>query len=95
MSEVLETVQKKALRIIFLGLSYEEAIQLAIIETLRVRRDESCRSFAKESGCISGLFKKHHITQDLKYNLRSGQQAQRQALGRTERFNEFIAVKYQ
>ena len=96
LSDLLETIQKKALRIIFPYVSYCQARELAGLETLSSRRTVACKNFAKnccQTGILSGLFKQPRKI-DHRYNLRSGQSSL-PSTGKTNRFNNFITVRHQ
>ena len=53
LSSHLESVQKRALKIIFPDISYYEALQTSKIKTLECRRDELCRRFINSTRKIA------------------------------------------
>ena len=94
---LLESIERKAMKIIFPSASYSEALDKAGLESLESRRVSACKSFAnkcKTSSTLNKLFREpttiHH-----NYNLRSGQTSVHPSLGQTDRLNNFITVKYQ
>ena len=45
LSDLLESVQKRALRIVYPDLSYQEALETSNLQRLTIQRDVSCRKF--------------------------------------------------
>ena len=54
-SDLIKSVQKKALKIIYPDASYETALGLAKLDPLYSRREESCRIFIAKCKMDSGL----------------------------------------
>ena len=59
LSDLLESVQKRALRIAYPNLSYEEALENSNLQLLSSRREESCKRFVetlrREDSCFNPL----------------------------------------
>ena len=69
----VERVQKRALKIIDPGSSYEESLQKAGLQTLIKRREEICKKFAKDnksSGPLKKLFNYNSVVINNEHNLR-------------------------
>ena len=47
LSDILESVQKRALRIAYPDLSYDEALEISNLQNLSSRRDISCKKFVE------------------------------------------------
>ncbi len=47
LSDLLESVQKRALKIAYPGLTYEEALVTSNLQPLSIRRDVSCKKFVE------------------------------------------------
>ena len=93
----VERVQKRALRII-LGpdLSYEDALARAGVLSLEARRHLACKKFVTEIMHASPLYPLIYsrvVSSQTWYSLRSGP-SRHVLLGRTDRFSEFVSVKY-
>ena len=94
LSNMLESVQKQAMRIIFPGFLYEDALDLAGLEPLYVRRVDSCKSFViKAKKVLRVIYSPNVVEHDR--NLRSWNKTVNPPLGRTARLNNFVTVKYQ
>ena len=96
LSNDLERVQKRALSIIYPSYSYTDALSLAGIQTLRARREEACNKFIANINASNPLYPfihKQPTALNHDYSLRSAT-TERQAIIRTDRFENFIAVKY-
>ena len=94
--QLVESVQKSALRIIFPDCSYESALVSCGLPTLLARRDEACRRFIsniKESG-----FLVHLLPQPTNvahgYGLRSGFSRSELRIVRTDRLSNFVTHSY-
>ena len=75
LATALESIHRKALRIIYRHVPYHEALQLANLDSLSSRRTIACKNFAKncvKTGTLSGIFRQPTKNQH-QYNLRSGQ----------------------
>ena len=97
LSEVLEAVQRRAMRIIFPYADYNTALCSAGLGSLADRRDAICAKFiskARTSPPLSYILT-NRCTIDHGYQLRSGQQRYEQVKGHTERFNNFVTVRFQ
>ena len=90
-------MQKRALRIIFgPDLSYEDALARAGLLSLEARCHLACEKFVKEIMHASPLYpliSSRVVSSQTSYSLRSGSSCL-VLLGRTDRFSEFVSVKY-
>ena len=96
LSNDLERVQNRALSIIYPSYSYTDALALSGIQTLRARREEVCIKFIaniKASNPLYSLTHKQLTALNHDYSLRSATK-ERQPIKRTDRFENFITVKY-
>ena len=93
----LEKVQKRALSIIWPGISYETALDKAVLSTLSDRRAVSCIKFIRKvrpGNPLYPLIPNSVITiSTISVCLRSGSSSRPMAT-RTERFSNFVRVKY-
>ena len=97
LTEVLEAVQRRAMRIIFPYADYNTALCSAGLGSLADRRDAICAKFisnARTSPPLSYILT-NRCTIEHGYLLRSGQQRYEQVKGHTERFNNFVTVRFQ
>ena len=94
LSNMLESVQKQAMRVIFPGFLYEDALDLAGLDPLYVRRIDSCKSFVIKAKEVLRVFYSPTVVEHDR-NLRSGNKTVYPNLGRTARLNNFVTVKYQ
>ena len=97
LDKALENVQKRALSIIWPGISYEDALGMAAIQTLSARRAAACERFICKISPGHPLYP--HIYERVLHSttqmcLRSGKTSHRM-LVKTERFKNFVTVKYQ
>ena len=97
LNELVESVQRRALRIIFPRLDYGSALGEARLQPLAVRRAELCSRFmsrAQETEPLSYIVPRgtevHHS-----YFLRTGNSRLDRFRGATNRFNNFVTVRYQ
>ena len=94
--QLVESVQKSALRIIFPDCSYESALVRCGLPTLLSRRDEACRRFIsniKESGFLSHLLPQPtNVAHG--YGLRSGFSRSEFRFVRTDRLSNFVTHSY-
>ena len=98
----IESIQKRALRIIFGAnhMNYQQALIRSRLETLHHRRDTACINFIKKvrSGKIEPLYsvisETNYIEVKHGYNLRSGSVNSYRHVPNTKRFSEFVTVKY-
>ena len=81
------------MRVIFPGFLYEDALDLAGLDPLYVRRVDSCKSFViKVKKVLRVNYSPNVLEHD--HNLRSGNKTVYPTLGRTARLNNFATVKY-
>ena len=99
LNELVESVQRRALRIIFPRLDYGSGLGEARLQPLAVRRAELCSRFmsrARETEPLSYIVPRgtevHHG-----YSLRTGNSRldRFRGGGVTNRFNNFVTVRYQ
>ena len=94
--QLVESVQKSALRIIFPDCSYESALVSCGLPTLLARRDETCRRFisnTKESGFLAHLLPQPtNVAHG--YRLRSGFSRSEFHIVRTDRLSNFLTHSY-
>ena len=93
--DLLESLQRKALRIIFGKTECADAMAKASVDTFKARRVVVCQRFILN-------VRQHHPLMDVipsltfhecEYSLRS--RNSRPVLGRTNSLNDFVTVKYQ
>ena len=95
MSDALEGIQKRALRIIILNLHYK-ALILSDLQSLEDRRAAACESFThnlKPSNPVFGLALSGRVTTVHSYSLRSCRNYNNK-MCKTKRLSEFVSVKY-
>ena len=82
------------MRVIFPGFLYKEALDLAGLEPLYVRRVDSCNSFViKVKKVLRVIYSPNVVEHD--HNLRSGNKTVYPTLGCTACFDNFVMVKHQ
>ena len=98
-SDVIESIQKRALRIIIPGMSYSDALKATGLETLCTRRQNSCKSFmnkfkfdSSSVNPLSGVIARQPDVNIHNYDLRYDPNTMQKT--NTERFQNFITVKY-
>ena len=97
-SDTSESIQKRALRIIFRELSYHDALDLSRLEMLSTRRHCTCKQFVNNLRCVSGLdnplrdIVTTHVSPVTQYNLRF--EPTYSIRINTDRFKNFVTVKY-
>ena len=94
MSDALEGIQKRALRIILLNLHYK-ALILSDLQSLEDRRAAAGKSFthnSKPSNPVIGLAMSGRVTTVHSYSLRSCRNYNKTC--KTKRSSEFVSVKY-
>ena len=95
LDELIESVQRKALKIIFGRVDYTEALVLAGLESLSDRRVGACKRFMATAHQMSPL--KNIIpspaTIESRYSIRV--QLPRRQHGHTRRINDFVTYKFQ
>ena len=95
LSDALEGIQKRSLRIILLNLHYDEALILSglpSLEGLRATAFESFMRSLKPSNPVFGLAKSGTVTTVHSYSLRSCRNYNNK-LCKTKRLSEFLSVK--
>ena len=96
LSDALEGIQKRALRIILPNLHYDEALILSGLPSLEDRRAAACESFMhnlKPSNPVFGLAMSGRVTSVHLYSLRSCRNYNNK-ICKTKRLSEFESVKY-
>ena len=95
LDELIESVQRKALKIIFGRVDYTEALVLAGLESLSERRVGACKRFMATARQMSPL--KNIIPSpaaiESHYSIRV--QLPRRQQGHTRRINDFVTYKFQ
>ena len=95
LDELIESVQRKALKIIFARVDYTEALVLAGLESLSDRRVGACKQFMSTARQMSSL--KNIIPSpaaiESHYSIRV--QLPRRQHGHTRRINDFLTYKFQ
>ena len=97
LSDHIESVQKRALRIIFPNLCYVDALRKSGLLSLRQRREDACITFLKLSYSSSHLFRSlvPRVAHTRPYALRSGESVFVPVSSKTNRFENFCTIKYQ
>ena len=100
----LESVQKRAHKIIFPDISYNEALQTSKLKTLECRRDELCRRFinsTRKKACknnpVYNIIRPFQSLREHDFFLRrpnSSSSSSGTVRTFTERFDNFITIKY-
>ena len=95
LSDVLEGIQKRALRIIPPNLHYDEALILSALPSLEDRRATACESFmrTKPSNPVFGLAMSGRVNTVHSYSLRSCRNYNNK-MCKTKRLSEFVSAKY-
>ena len=94
LSDALEGIKKRALRIIFSNLHYDEALTLSGLSSLEDRRTAACESFILiQFNPVYGLAMSRRITTVHSYSLRSCRNYNDKRCN-TKRLLEFLSVKY-
>ena len=96
LSNDLERVERRALAIIYPTSSYRDALLLAGIQSLNVRRDIACKKFIASIKLDNPLYPfihKHSRILNHTYSLRS-ERIDRTTVTRTDRFQNFVTVKF-
>ena len=95
LEDLLESIQRKALRIIFGKTEYADVMAMASLDTLKARRVAACQRFilnARQHPPLMDVISSPTF-HECEYCLRS--RNPRLVLGRTIRLNDFVTVKYQ
>ena len=98
LSSRLESIQKRALKIVHPSCNYREALVLANLDTLSSRRESLCQKFVSSMrNCpdhpLSFLCPNVEYV-NVPYNLRSGHKKSRTRRFRTKRTEDFLTFKY-
>ena len=97
LSDAIESVQRRALRIIFPNSSYQQALDLNNLSTLANRRILLCKrlmaDMRDESHPISFLAPKV-TTRNIPHQLRSGNTTAPKTMKRTKRANDFCTFRF-
>ena len=95
LSDALEGIQKRALRIILPNLHYDEALILSALPSLEDRRAAACESFmrTKPSNPVFGLAMSGRVNTVHSYSLRSCRNYNNK-MCKTKRLSEFVSAKY-
>ena len=98
LSDVVEGVQRKALRIVFHGLSYSEALVASGLQALATRRGQACVNFLHDARAQEPLrwvlISTASQTNYHGYTLRSGNTNLIRQPCNTKRLCEFVTYKY-
>ena len=97
LSDQIESIQKRALKIIFPSLYSEDALKKSGLIMLRQRREHVCITFLKWSYSSSDLLRSlvPRVAHTRPYALRTGESVSVPASSRTNRFGNFCNIKYQ
>ena len=97
LEDAIESVQKRALRIVLPNCHYDDALIQSGITALSQRREEACINFIKRD-CLSSPVLKPLIpcvSIDRPYCLRSGERVLVRLVPKTKQFADFCTVKFQ
>ena len=102
LSDLLESVQKRALKIAYPALSYEESLQTSSLQRLSIRRDVFCKKFIEllrrensPHNPLTKIMEIHPRTETHNYDLRNDQRMDQTLIPvMTERFRNFVTRKY-
>ena len=97
LSDQIESVQKRALKIIFPFMSYEDALKKSGLINLCQRREDACVTFLKRSYYSSDLLRNlvPRCQFSRPYALRAGRTVSVPTSSRSVRFGNFCTIKYQ
>ena len=97
LSDQIESIQKRALKIIFPSLCYEDVLKKSGLILLRQRREDACITFLKRGYSSSDLLRSlvPRVAHTRPYALRTGESVSVPASSRTNRFGNFCTIKYQ
>ena len=97
-SSSIESIQKRALKIIYRDCSYDQALALTNENTLSDRRDSLCKKFMTEMVQNRELplafLVPLPMLETIPYNLRTGATQPTKPLKRTKRNQDFFTTKY-
>ena len=101
LSDLLESVQKRALKIAYPALAYEEALETSKLQPLSIRRDASCKKFVeslrRDASPYNPLTKIMEISPRIRtydYDLRNDHSDQTLLPVMSDRFKNFVTRKY-
>jgi hypothetical protein len=100
LTNLTESVQKRALRIVLPSLAYEDALTRSGLENLASRRSNACQMFLEKmksddqpNNPIANILRHNiHNEREHSYNLRH--EGLNRIRARTKRFSQFITCKY-
>ena len=97
LSDQIESVQKRALKIIFPFMSYEDALKKSGLINLCQRREDACVTFLKRSYYSSDLLRNlvPRCQFSRPYALRAGRTVSVPTSSRSISFGNFCSIKYQ
>ena len=97
LSDQIESIQKRALKVIFPSLCYEDTLKKSGLILLHQRREDACITFLKQSYSSSDLLRSLvlRVAHTRPYALRTGESVSVPASSRTNRFGNFCSIKYQ
>ena len=96
LEDAIESVQKRALRIVLPNCHYDDALIQSGITALCQRREEACTNFIKCDYLSSPVLKLLILcwSNDRPYCLRSGERVPVRLIPETERFADFCTIKF-
>ena len=89
LSSKLESIQRRALKAIFPGFGYKEALAMSGLPSLEVRRETLSRKFI-----VTWKLRPQANVYSAPYNLRSGREKSVRQEVRTKRANDFITFRF-
>ena len=97
LSGQIESIQRRALKIIFPSLCYEDVLKKSGLILLHQRREDACRTFLKRSYSSSDLLRSlmPRAAHTRPYAPRTGESVSVPVSSRTNRFGNFCTIKYQ
>ena len=97
LKDQIESIQKRALKIIFPSRCYEDVLRKSGSILLCQRREDACITFLKRSYSSSDLLRNlvPRVAHTRPYALRTGETVSVPASSRTNRFGNFCTIKYQ
>jgi hypothetical protein len=94
LTNLIESVQKRALRIILPSLAYEDALTRSGLETLASRRSNACQMFVEKMKSVIANILRHNIHSEREHSYNLRHEGLNRVRARTERFSQFITCKY-
>ena len=89
LSSKLESIQRRALKVVFPGVSYKEALAISGLPSLEFRRETFSRKFI-----ATWKFRPQDNVYNVPYNLRSGREKSVRQEARTKRAYDFITFRF-